>query len=253
MASSLPFAGLDGCHGGWVCARWDGAGALELSRLARVEDLFADGQGPEIAAIDIPIGLSERTGLGGRAPERLVRPLLGMRQSSVFSVPPRAAVMAGGGTDGDEGERYRKACAASRAASEPSRAVSKQCFHIFPKILQVDEVLRREPQLRGRLLECHPEVSFRTMQGAPLLTPKKVKGRVWPEGLAARIALLAAQGMPTELLRRETAVRLKAGLDDVIDACACAWTARRIARGEAVSYPDPPHQDAYGLPVAIRA
>jgi predicted RNase H-like nuclease len=39
-------------------------------------------------------------------------------------------------------------------------------------------------------------------------------------------------------------------IDDVLDAAAAAWTAARIARGVAVSLPDPPEaQD--GLEVAI--
>jgi predicted RNase H-like nuclease len=41
------------------------------------------------------------------------------------------------------------------------------------------------------------------------------------------------------------------GLDDVYDAAAMAWTARRVARGEAVSLPDPPEVFSDGIPSAI--
>jgi predicted RNase H-like nuclease len=37
----------------------------------------------------------------------------------------------------------------------------------------------------------------------------------------------------------------------VLDACACAVSALRIARGEAQSFPSPPGRDAHGVPVAI--
>ena len=250
---ALPFAGIDGCRGGWVVARWDGAGTLRLSRVSTVGPLFEAPDAPEIAAIDMPIGLPERIGAGGRTPERLVRPLLGMRQSSVFSVPARAAVMAGVGP-GDETTRYRAACAAALASSDPPRAVAKQCFHLFPRMAEVDHLLRSRPELRHRLLECHPEVAFWAMNGhAPLDLPKKVKNRPHPPGLDLRLRLLGASGVPNDLLNAQTAHALGAGLDDLIDAAACALTAKRVAEGKALRFPDPAEADAFGLPVAIVA
>jgi len=40
-------------------------------------------------------------------------------------------------------------------------------------------------------------------------------------------------------------------LDDVVDAAVVAWSATRIARGEAQSLPEPPEHDSDGRPVAI--
>lgn len=253
MATALPFAGLDGCRGGWVLARWDGADGLRLSRIPAVALLFGGPDAPDIAAIDMPIGLPETSGLGGRVAERAVRPKLGMRQSSVFSVPARAAVMAGLG-EGDEGERYRAACAAARAHSDPPRAVSRQCFHLFPKIGELDELLRARPELRELLVECHPEVAFWAMNAqVPLELPKKVKNRPYPPGIDLRRGLLAAAGVPTDALTEQGARALGAGLDDLVDACACAVTAKRVAEGKALRFPDPPGRDAFGLPIAINA
>ncbi|MFG1345154.1 DUF429 domain-containing protein [Xanthobacter autotrophicus DSM 431] len=249
----LPFAGIDGCRGGWIVARWDGNANLRLMRVAAVADVFDAPQPPVTAAVDMPIGLPERIGAKGRAPERLVRPLLGKRQSSVFSVPSRAAVMAGIG-DGDESERYRAACAAARASSDPPRAVAKQCFHLFPKIAEVDLLLRNRPELCNQLVECHPEVAFFVMNGQRALElPKKVHNRPHPPGLDLRIRLLEAWGIPTDLLNEQNARALGAGLDDLVDACACAVSARRMSDGKALSFPDPPERDAFGLPVAIVA
>lgn len=253
MTPALPFAGIDGCRGGWIAARWNGTDMLRLSRLATVAPLFEAPDAPDIAAIDMPIGLPERVGAGGRAPERLVRPLLGLRQSSVFSVPARTAVMAGVGP-GDETTRYRAACAAALASSDPPRAVAKQCFHLFPKMAEVDQLLRSRPELRHRLVECHPEVAFWAMNGqAPLDLPKKVQNRPHPPGLDLRLHLLAASGVPIDLLNAQTARALGAGLDDLVDAAACVVTAKRIAEGKALRFPDPAETDAFGLPVAIVA
>lgn len=251
--AGAPFVGLDGCRGGWICARWDGADGLALSRIERVDALFAAPPHP-VVAIDMPIGLPVRVGAGGREPERLVRPLLGGRQSSVFSVPARAAVMAGLAAGQDEGTRYRAACAAARAHSDPPRAVAKQCFHLFPKIGEVDALLRGRPELRPVVYECHPEVAFWAMNGqAPLPLPKKARNRPYPPGLDLRRALLASHGIPVDALSAQNALALKAGLDDLIDACACAWSAKRVAYGKALRFPDRPGRDTFGLPICITA
>ncbi|GLI20621.1 putative RNase H-like nuclease [Xanthobacter flavus] len=249
---SLPLAGIDGCRGGWVVARWDGGGRLDLIRVARVEALFDAPDAPAIACVDMPIGLPETGEIGGRSAERAVRPLLGARQSSVFAVPARAAVMAGMGP-GDEKARFSAACAAALAHSSPPRKVSIQCFNLFPKIAELDELLRRRLELQDRLIESHPEVSFRIMNGAPLELAKKVKSRPHPPGLDLRIGLLARAGLPVDLLQARTAAALGAGLDDLVDACACAVTAKRVFEGKALRFPDPPERDAFGLPVAITA
>jgi predicted RNase H-like nuclease len=43
----------------------------------------------------------------------------------------------------------------------------------------------------------------------------------------------------------------KAGVDDVLDAAIAAWTARRVASGQARAVPDPPERFSDGLPCAI--
>ncbi|WP_234053551.1 MULTISPECIES: DUF429 domain-containing protein [unclassified Xanthobacter] len=256
-ASPLPveplFLGIDGCRGGWICARWNGADLLHISRVERLAELFPSPPFP-VVAIDMPIGLPERAGPGGREAERLVRPLLGGRQSSVFSVPSRAAVMAGLQPGEDEGTRYRAACAAALASSDPPRAVAKQCFHLFPKMGEVDALLRGRSELVEQVHECHPEVAFWAMNdGQPLPLPKKVKNRPHLPGLELRRSLLASRGIPVDALSAQTALALRAGLDDLIDACACAWSAKRVAYGKALRFPDPPGRDTLGLPICICA
>ncbi|HWP26562.1 MAG TPA: DUF429 domain-containing protein, partial [Xanthobacteraceae bacterium] len=132
VGGNIWLAGADGCAAGWMVAfvRPEGP-AVKLRLMARLADILAGPEAPEIVAVDIPIGLPERTGYGGRRAENLVRPLLGARQSAVFSVPARAAVYA---------RDYREACTAALAASDPPRKVSKQLFNIAPKIREVDEL-----------------------------------------------------------------------------------------------------------------
>lgn len=248
-------AGLDGCRGGWVAVLLDGDTTnARAERIGALNELFERANAPQIVAIDMPIGLPERIDLSGRAPERLVRPLLGARQSSVFSIPSRSAVYASLDAAIPEADRYRHCCAVARATSEGAKAVAKQCFHIFPKIVEVDTCLRAHGDRVSRVYECHPEVAFWAMSGcAPLAEPKKVKNQPHPPGLELRRSLLRAQGFPKHAVEAATAKSLKVGPDDLIDACATVWTALRIANGRAMCFPDPPGRDAHGLPIAIWA
>lgn len=231
-----PVVGVDGCRGGWIAVRWAETVSHHLCR-SFAEVLAMDAA---VIAVDMPIGFPQGS---GRAAEREVRQRLGERQSSVFSVPSRAAVMC---TD------YRQSCAANLANSDPPKKVSKQIFHIFPKMREIDALIT--PTLQTRTVEVHPELAFWVMNGeAPLPLPKKVKGSPHPPGLELRQALLAAAGFPLATLQPATYRRTDVGADDLLDACACAWSARRIHEGRAVRFPADPPLDARGLRMAITA
>lgn len=242
-------AGVDGCPAGWIACLLDPSGVRppEIVVVGRFADLL-DRHDPAVVAVDMPIGLPERIGPGGRGPERLVRPMLGERQSSVFSIPSRAAVEAGEGLDDRAG--YAAACAAALATSEPPKKVSKQGFHLFPKIRELDRLL--DPGLAERIVESHPEVAFTVLAGGrPMSLPKKVKNRPNPPGLDERRDLLARLGLPHTLTAAPPP--RGAGPDDLLDACVLALVAVRVLRGEAVSFPAEPGRDGRGLPIAIRA
>ena len=203
--------------------------------------------------MDMPIGLPEHTGPKGRTPERLVRPCLGKRQSSVFSIPSRSAVYAGvDPNEPDERKRYLRACDIARATSAESRAVAKQGFHIFPKIVEIDLLLQRHRELVDRVFEVHPEVAFCQMNGSkPVSEPKKVKGKAWQPGIKLRALLLAKAGIPLHVI--DMPLPKLVGRDDWVDALAALVVARQLARGEAISYPSPPEIDNLGIPIAIWA
>src|SRR3712207_5122952 len=163
-------AGVDGCRAGWIAVLMQ-VDDPNTHRIVTVSTLaaIADGQEqPAVIAVDMPIGLPERTEGSGRQPEQLIRPLLGQRQSSVFAIPSRRAV---------EAEDYGDACAIAAATSEPPRKVSRQGFAIFPKIREIDALLRARPDLVTCIYEVHPELAFWTLNGRKALDqPKKVKG-----------------------------------------------------------------------------
>jgi threonine dehydratase/predicted RNase H-like nuclease len=235
-------AGIDGCKAGWIAAilNDDRPERPVLRIVASLAELLARGEPPALIAIDMPIGLPDRVAGSGRGPEQLVRPLLGQRQSSVFSIPARAAV---------EAADYVQACRLALTASDPPRKVSQQGFHLFPKIREIDTLLRAAPELRNRIFEVHPELAFRTMAGAPLTHPKKIRGVINPLGMAERRALLIASGLAPETVQSRPPKG--AGADDVLDALAALVVARHIAAGRGRPFPDPPGRDSHGLPIAI--
>ncbi|MGO4840025.1 DUF429 domain-containing protein, partial [Rhizobiaceae sp. 2RAB30] len=87
-------AGVDGCKAGWVAvirAPGQAAYACVVGSFAALVEMLP---GDAVIAVDMPIGLPDISSHGGRGPETLVRRFLGARQSSVFSIPSRAAVYA---------------------------------------------------------------------------------------------------------------------------------------------------------------
>jgi predicted RNase H-like nuclease len=244
LRQDLWLAGVDGCFGGWLAAfiRPDG-GEARLRMVPQFADVLAAPEAPAIIAVDMPIGLPERVGVGGRVAENAVRPLLGARQSSVFSVPSRAAI---------EALDYREACRIAQDTSDPPRKVSKQLFNIAHKICEVDKVLRTTPEAASHVFEVHPEVAFWRMNGErPLTEPKKIKSRPHAPGLALRRELLVAAGLPGDAL--DARPPKGAAADDLLDALACAATARRLHASVAKPFPDPPPRDNFGLAMAIWA
>jgi predicted RNase H-like nuclease len=239
-------AGVDGCKAGWIAVVFPRAEpSLAVARIfGTFRDVVAALPPDSVIAIDMPIGLPDQAIRGGRAPDWAARDFLGRRRACVFPVPSRRAVQAF-----EQG--YARVCAIARETSEPPRAPSKQAFYIFPRILQIDALLRRDKSLRGRVFEVHPEVAFALMNGGPLAEPKNMKGRGHAPGLAHRKLLLHDRGFDVAAL--EARCPRGGGLDDLLDACACAWSAERIVTGEARLFPPEPGADAEGLEVAIRA
>ncbi len=160
------------------------------------------------AAIDIPIGLAPGE---PRRADVEARRRLGPRRSSVFPAPARSVLAA---------STYEEACALSRAAC--GKAISKQLFNILPKIREVDELVT--PRRQQRLFEMCPELSLSVLAGAPMAHAKTTAA-----GRAERRRVLGNVFGRKEIERHMRHAHPGAGADDVLDAFAGAWTARRYA------------------------
>lgn len=236
-------AGIDGCRVGWVAVirSLQNPDAFTLKVFPAFADVLAHDPFLTVIAVDMPIGLPDFIAAEGRGPEKAARKHLGMRQSSVFTVPSRAAV---------HEEDYRAACETSLATSEPAKKVSKQCFYLFPKIREIDALMT--PELEARVFEVHPELAFWRLNGEREMSlPKKVKSRANPDGLDQRRDLLVSHGLPQACLDQKPP--RGCGRDDLLDAAANSLIAERIFRGKAQPFPENFQRDSKGLRMAIWA
>lgn len=236
-------AGVDGCRAGWITVLRNVSDPkdLKLQLFEHFADLLSVQPELKIIAVDMPIGLPDHLGPDGRGAEKAARKHLGIRQSSVFSVPSRAAVYE---------EDYKASCETSLKTSNPSRKVSKQCFYLFPKIREIDGLMT--PALEERVHEVHPELAFwRLNEEAEMSLPKKVKSRANPEGLDQRRDLLVSKGLPKPFLDQKPP--RGCGRDDLLDAAANSLIAERIFNRQAEPFPENYQRDGKGLRMAIWA
>ncbi len=247
LAAQVQIAGVDGCKGGKWIAVITTPGSFDKAEVKIFQSaaaLLSELAPHSLIALDVPIGLPERTIAGGREPDWAARTFLGPRRSSIFPVPSRRAVYA-------HAQGYARVCEMARATSDPPRAASMQLFGILKQIQEIDMLLRQVPALRERVFEVHPEVSFQAMNSNAPLPPKKFNGRINPPGMERRKELLAREGFSPSFLGQKPPPG--AALDDFYDACACAWSARRILHNEARVFPCRPPLDAERIEQAIRA
>jgi predicted RNase H-like nuclease/ADP-ribose pyrophosphatase YjhB (NUDIX family) len=226
-----PVLGVDACPAGWVGVVLDStlrASVYVAPDIAGLVDLVREQHDVPVVAVDIPIGLPDTS---GRQADAEARQVLVGKASSVFSTPVRSAV---------EAATYAEAREANLAATGGRTSVSAQAYALREKVLQVDAWVRGRPG--ARVVEVHPEVSFARMAGAPVLARKKDA-----DGVRARREALAAHGIVAPAWFRGAGF----GEDDLLDACAVAWTAVRHALGVSESLPVEPEVFSDGIPAAI--
>lgn len=220
-------AGIDGCRRGWLAAIKDGE-SIETRLCTTDEELVALFRECAVVTIDIPIGLSER---GPRSCDHHARRFLGRRAGSVFPAPLRPLIA------------LREYDVANRISQQlQRRGISRQGWALFRKVEQVDKLLQRFRELRGRVYEIHPEVSFAMWNGGHPIEASKHTA----EGLERRRVLVAAQYGEEPL----ASVPRGAHLDDLLDAFAALWTAERVYAGRARELGDA-RLDNTGLPMRI--
>jgi predicted RNase H-like nuclease len=199
-------AGVDGFRGRWVIALVDGR-TLSFTVADGAAAVLAATAHCTAVAVDVPMGLADD---GVRPCEPLARKRLAGASSSVFPTPARAVLEATDYLDANV-----------RSVTAAGKKISKQTWFIVPGIRDFDSVAV-DP---ARVVESHPELTFRAMDTGTAFASKKSA-----RGQGQRMAAL---GRWLDIARSLGDLPDGPAMDDVLDAVACAWTARRWADGVA--------------------
>jgi predicted RNase H-like nuclease len=220
--------GVDGCAGGWVAVTLPPSDSAtpphpvtaSVAVAPTLDGLPLSG----VVGIDMPLGLVAE---GWRAADALARRALGRRGVTVFAIPPRPVW---------QQPTYAEANSACRELT--GKGLSAQAWGLRRKLLEADAYRR---QAAAQLYEVHPELAFAALAGAPLAASKHTTA-----GLAARRELLERAGLclPPRVAG--------AAENDLLDAAAVAWSARRIAAGHAIALTTPAQRSDDNTEIAIR-
>ncbi len=245
--------GVDGCPGGWVAVFNDlDAREYAVSVHRRFRDLVQTLDTGTVVAVDMPVGL---TAAGPRSCDQAARQYLGFpRNASVFSAPIRPALRA---------RTWEQACAIRERVDR--KRYQRQAFGLFGKVRELDSLLRAEPRHQHQIFEAHPEVTLAAMNGGLGMAHPKKRAAGRKERLAVIERSLGPDAMDCfeEACRRRRSTNgistppggqvslHEVGLDDLVDALALVWTARRIAAGGHQMLPEAMEFDPMGLRMNI--
>ena len=130
---------------------------------------------------------------------------------------------------------------------EAGGGLSKQAWHILPKIREIDDNISSDHQRFVR--EAHPEVAFTRLGGRPCAYGKRTR-----EGARERVSILAVHGIDAETQRRDLRKNhpRKADFadDDLYDALALMLAAEAQIAGDGWTLSDGA-RDARGLVMEI--
>jgi predicted RNase H-like nuclease len=171
-----------------------------------IDELVARATPIEAMGIDIPIQLNDDC---DRPCDTAARRMLSPHTSRVFNAPVQRVLSA---------LTYDEALRISR--EDCGKGISKQTWHLVPKIAEVERWRASAP---CPVYEVHPEGAFAAMAGGVIGASKHTA-----EGAETRRQVLLSLDIVPPPPPRGV------GRDDLLDACAAAWSARRLARGEAI-------------------
>ena len=229
-------AGMDGCKAGWLLISFS-EGDAKYEVISDQEGLKAAFETYDRIFIDMPIGLEDEEYT--RECDRLLRKKLGTDYApSVFTPPIRPAL---------EAPTYAEANMMIFEYTE--KKLSLQAWNITPKIKQVDGLLRTNPEYKEKVLESHPELLFQEMNGGMIFQKKNLK-----KGVRHRLELIKEkEPVADDFFRdiKEEYRRSEVGEDDIVDAMALAYFAKKAEIDGIRTIPEVVPFDVEGLPKAI--
>jgi predicted RNase H-like nuclease len=216
--------GIDGCKSGWFSVWENQDESIHSSIFSSLNELknFFKNESQLIIGIDMPVVLSE---VIPRQADQLARKLLSKKASSVFTAPTPEML---------DQPNYEKASLVSKRLF--GKSMSLQSWYLFPKIKDVQTMIHHEDI---QIYEIHPELSFRAMNNEQVILESKKS----PEGFAIRNSLLTQhfKNFIFEEIRRQYARKYVMD-NDILDALAVLWSAKRIQANQASYLPQAPEK-----------
>lgn len=229
-------AGIDGCRLGWILISFD-EGEEKYQIIQSQDDFEAALNEYDRIFIDMPIGLEDEEYT--RECDALLRKELGSEySSSVFTPPIRPAL---------EAPSYVEANMISYEYNE--KKLSLQAWNITPKIKLIDQLLRTNSELKETVFESHPELLFQQLNGGMIFQKKNLK-----KGVRHRLELIKEEESIADDFFREIKEewrRSDVGEDDIVDAMALAYFAKKSEKEGIKTIPAEVSYDSEGLPKAI--
>lgn len=216
--------GIDGCKSGWFSVWENQDKSIHSAVFSNLNELknFFKNESQLILGIDMPVVLSE---VIPRQADQLARKLLSKKASSVFTAPTPEML---------DQPNYEKASLVSKRLF--GKSMSLQSWYLFPKIKDVQTMIHHEDM---QIYEIHPELSFRAMNNEQVILESKKTH----EGFALRNALLSMhfKNFIFEDIRNQHA-RKDVMDNDILDALAVLWSAKRIQSNQASYLPQAPEK-----------
>ena len=216
--------GIDGCKSGWFSVWENQDKSIHSSVFSNLNELknFFKNESQLIVGIDMPVVLSE---VIPRQADQLARKLLSKKASSVFTAPTPEML---------DQPNYEKASLVSKKLF--GKSMSLQSWYLFPKIKDVQTMIHHGDM---QIYEIHPELSFRAMNNEQVILESKKSH----EGFAIRNSLLTMhfKNFIFEEIRRQYA-RKDVMDNDILDALAVLWSAKRIQSNQASFLPQAPEK-----------
>lgn len=217
--------GVDWKKGKWLAVEIKDE-IIRSREFADISDLCREYESADAILIDIPIGLPESSEESLMRPDSAARQLLGGRKSSIFNAPFRQIVYA---------ESRSEAWELNRLLNAKLQPVG---LALADAVRQVDRFLQEHENWKNRLLESHPEVAFRILNGKPLVYSKHT-----PEGLKERYDILTRYNLYIKSLIPD-GNKID---DDLLDAACLAITAQLGLRYGFTTLPKSPVFDDKGI------
>lgn len=222
MSSSQRYLGIDACQGGWVGILISERAFVKAFKDKDVAEVItaAEASGDIcVIGIDIPIGLPT-TEL--RAADLAARTALKNRASTLFNTPTAEALR----------RPHPEASEINRQAL--GQGVSAQALALRKGIFEVADLVSDHSQPDARpIIEVHPELSFAHMHDGKEPKPVRFSKKSW-RGMRERLDLLRHADIDLPDLLPGVGETTRP--DDIIDAAAVAWTARRYHHDRATPF-----------------